>query len=282
MKHSIAPFKLSNWRPNLVLATLLIAGVVVKAPVHGQEDAVLAKINDFELRTSDVNLQISTMPLGDQVTIRSDPEKFVESLIQEEVLFQYALQHELSHSEAFRAELKTIAVNHLIEKYVTEKLEVSDAEIEAYYRANESAIRGETIQVSQILTQTREECESILAQLQQGGSFEDLATSHSIHESSAANGGFVGSMMNHEGPLGFEEQLFEIPENEYTLFESADGCHLVSVNGRNTPPLPPVENVAPALENLLLREKEIEALNTLFERAHREIEVIRPESSQSE
>jgi len=259
-----------------VIAAVIVAGVGVSTLAYSQEDAVLAIINDFELRASDVNSQISTMPLGDQVTIRSNPEKFVESLIQEEVLFQFAIQHELGSSQALRDQLKEIAVNHLIDKYVTQELVVTDAEIETYYENNTGAIRGETVQVSHILTETRDECDAILLRLQQGESFTELASQYSIHERSAVNGGELGSIMNHDGPLGFEQELFEIPQNQHTIFESDEGCHVVLITGSETPPLPPIENVAPALENLLKREKEIEALTKLFERAHDKIEVIRP------
>jgi len=204
-----------------VIAAVIVAGVGVSTLAYSQEDAVLAIINDFELRASDVNSQISTMPLGDQVTIR-------------------------------------------------------DAEIETYYENNTGAIRGETVQVSHILTETRDECDAILLRLQQGESFTELASQYSIHERSAVNGGELGSIMNHDGPLGFEQELFEIPQNQHTIFESDEGCHVVLITGSETPPLPPIENVAPALENLLKREKEIEALTKLFERAHDKIEVIRP------
>ena len=83
--------------------------------------------------------------------------------------------------------------------------------------------------------------------------------------------------MNHDGPLGFEQRLFEIPQNEPTLFDSDDGCHIVVVTGSETPPLPPLENVAPAIEGLLQRELEIAALQALMDRAHSEVEVVRPE-----
>lgn len=258
------------------LAVHLVLGATgfVK-PAMAQEDDTLAIISDYRLKMSDVNALIATMPLGDQVSIRSDPEKFAESLIQEEVLFQFALKDSADNSE-LRDELKELIVNHVIDKYVTQQTGVSDTEIEEFYNGNTSAIRGETVQVSHILTETKEECTALLERLDQGESFADLATQYSIHERSAQNGGALGSMMNHDGPLGFEQELFEIPENQYTLYESSEGCHIVVITGRETPPLPPLENVEPGIRNLLAREKEIAALQTLIERAHNSIEVIRP------
>ena len=255
---------------------LSLAAAIVQ-PAVAQQDDTLAIINDYQLTMSDVNALIATMPLGDQVSIRSDPEKFAESLIQEEVLFQFALKDSEENDPALREELKELIVNHLIDKFVTQKVIVSDAEIEEFYDSNTSAIRGETVQVSHILTETKAECTALLERLDQGESFAELATQYSIHERSAQNGGELGSMMNHDGPLGFEQELFEIPQDQYTLYESSEGCHIVVITGRETPPLPPLENVEPGIRNLLAREKEIAALQTLIERAHNSIEVIRPE-----
>ena len=66
-----------------------------------------------------------------------------------------------------------------------------------------------------------------------------------------------------------------MPENEYQLFESDEGCHVV-VTGRETPPLPSLEDVAPGIEGLLRRQMEIDALEALMERAHKHVTVVRP------
>jgi len=257
---------------------LLISLSAACTVATADDDPVLAIINDYQLRASDISAQIAKMPLGDQVSVRSNTEKFAESLIQEEVLFQYVLNNGFNDEPELRSEVKTLAVNFLIKKYVTDKLDVTEAQIKSFYQNNTSAIRGETIQVSHILTATRNECEQILQRLANGSSFADLAKQHSIHQSSAERGGALGSMMNHDGPLGFEPRLFDIPQNQPTLFESDDGCHIMMVTGRDTPPLPTIDQVAPALEALLLREQEIDALQSLIESAHQSIKVIRPQS----
>ena len=259
-----------------VVSFLLVVLPVFNGWAQDEQGDIVAKINDYELRQSDIDAQISKMPLGDQVSFRSNPEKFAESLIQEEVLFQYLLSDGFNGEPELRSELKTLAVNHLIDKHVTSNLNVTDVEIQHFYDNNTSAIRGETVQVSHILTQTREECEAVNEKLQQGESFASLAQEYSIHENSASNGGQLGSIMNHDGPLGFEIELFDLPQDQYQIFESSEGCHIVVVTGRDTPELPPIENVEPALRNLLMREKEIEAINVLISAANSKVEVIRP------
>jgi len=54
----------------------------------------------------------------------------------------------------------------------------------------------------------------------------------------------------------------------------------VVVTDSDTPPLPPLENVAPAIEGLLRRELEIAALESLIERAHQRVTVVRPDQQQ--
>ncbi len=263
----------------LVTAVFTFATAVAneKPDAAPEEATPIAIINDFVLTQEFIDSLIRQMALGEQVSIRADMEKFAESLIQEEVLFQYGLVTGFDGDESLRDEVKTLVVNRLIENHVTNKLNITPEAIEQFYKDNEGAIRGETVQVSQILTETREECESLYQRLSDGEEFASLAEQYSIHERSATNGGEVGSIMNHDGPLGFEQRLFEIAQNEPTIFESEDGCHIIVVTGSETPPLPPLENVAPAIEGLLMRELEIEVLGQLMERAHSEVEVIRPQ-----
>lgn len=274
-----APHRLTA---NGLLAALmaLLVGVSLAAddtPDTSTEDTPVAVINDFVLTQKYIDSIIRHMALGEQVLIRADLEKFSESLIQEEVLFQFALASAFDGDEELREEVKALVVDRLIENHVTSKLDVPPEAIEQFYNENTGAIRGETVEVSQILTETREECEALQQRLADGESFASLAGEYSLHERSASNGGVVGSIMNHDGPLGFEQRLFEIPQNEPTLFDSDDGCHIVVVTGSETPPLPPLENVAPAIEGLLQRELEIAALQALMDRAHSKVEVVRPE-----
>ncbi len=268
-----------NWKNALgSLAVILCAStlLVYSIAARAQEDRVVAIINDYPIKESAIAAEIVKLPLGDQVSIRSDLDKFAESLIQEEVLFQSVLSTQFEDEDELRNEVKTLVVNHLINKYVTQKLIVPEAEVEQFYNENTSVIRGETVEVSHILTETRDECVALKERIDAGESFAELARQYSLHERTAQNDGKLGSMMDHDGPLGFERELFKIPHNKAHIFESEDGCHIMMVSDQNTPPLPPLENVYAGIENLLKRELEIEALQVLMERAHSAVTVIRP------
>ena len=240
-----------------------------------QSDPVIARVNNHEIRESYVNTRIAKLSLGEQVSVRSNPAQFVESIVQEEVLFQSMLATDFSAQPDLREVVKALVVNHLIEQHVTQKLTVSAEEIADFYATNTSSIRGELVQVSQILVATSQQAAALKDKVEAGESFAALAARHSMHDESAANGGALGSFMNHAGPLGFETEVFRMQPGELAVFESDEGWHLVKVTERLIPALPPLENVAPRIRALLRRQKEIDALRDLMQRSHRHVDVVR-------
>ena len=68
-----------RWQAATLCAALYTALYAGAVPAYAaDDDPVIAIINDYEITASDINEQIVQMPLGDQVSIRSDPEKFAE------------------------------------------------------------------------------------------------------------------------------------------------------------------------------------------------------------
>ena len=237
----------------------------------------IAIVNGHAVTDVYVNQQLGKLSLGDQITVRADLDKFVESLIREEMLFQSMIASDFEAEEDLRDEVKSIVVNHLIKKYVTDQIQVTPADVKAFYENNESAVRGEVVDVSQILRAERSECESMQSRVNQGESFSVLAGQFSEHAESATNGGALGYFMDHDGPLGFEQTVFRMQPGEMAIFETNEGCHLIKVNERIIPPIPPFENVAGQIEFLLRRQQEIDLLRALVEGAESRVSVQWPE-----
>jgi peptidyl-prolyl cis-trans isomerase C len=231
------------------------------------EDPVLAVVNGHEIHRSYVYEQLEALPLGDQIEIRAQFDRFTDSIVREEVLFQFMIASDFAHQARLREAIKTTVVNHLIERYVTSRINVTDDEIRKYYNDNAGAIRDENVRVSQILLERRSECTSLMATIDSDTSFAAAARAHSLHRESADKGGDIGLYMNHNGPLGFETQFFDIEAGDMRVFESADGCHLVRIMERVTPPMPPLEQVAPRIRTLIERQQQTELLGALIEKA---------------
>ena len=71
-----------------------------------QQDSLIATVNGQEIRLSYVYRQIESRPLGEQVTLRDNFDRFVESIIQEEVLLQSMLKTKFQGESELREQIK--------------------------------------------------------------------------------------------------------------------------------------------------------------------------------
>jgi parvulin-like peptidyl-prolyl isomerase len=241
------------------------------------DDEIVAVVNGHEVRRAYVYQQLEALPLGDQVEIRAQMERFVDSIVREEALFQFMLVDDFAQDAALREAVKTTVVNHLIKTRVTDRIRVTDEDVLNFYKANASAIRDEHVRVSQILLKRRDECMALKSTLTSDEQFAAAARENSLHR--AEKDGDIGLYMNHDGPLGFETRFFEMQPGEMQVFESEDGCHLVRIMDRVTPPMPPLEQVAPRIRALLGQQQRGELLKALFAKAFAKVQVTRAEST---
>ncbi len=81
--------------------------------------------------------------------------------------------------------------------------------------------------------------------------------------------------MNHGATSGVAGALFDMAVGEMRVLETEQGCHLVRLTERVTPPLPPLAAVEERLRALLRREQEIRLLRALVEDSARHVTVER-------
>ncbi|MFT5446951.1 MAG: parvulin-like peptidyl-prolyl isomerase [Gammaproteobacteria bacterium] len=254
-----------------------IATIMSSIPnAAANDDEILAVVNGHEVRRAYIYEQLEALPLGDQVEIRAQLERFVDSIVREETLFQFMLAGDFAQDPALREAIKTTVVNHLIKTRVTDKILVTDEDVLQFYKANASAIRDENVRASQILLKQRNECVALKATITSDAEFAAAARKRSLHRASADKDGDIGLYMNHNGPLGFETRFFEMQAGEMQVFESEDGCHLVRIVERVTPPMPPLENVAPRIRTLLGQQLRGDLLKALLAQASAKVQVKRP------
>jgi parvulin-like peptidyl-prolyl isomerase len=264
---------------------LLVAGAAggafAQTPAQAppkEDNPVLATVNGHEIRLSDVYRRIESFSLGDQIDVRAQIDRFTNSMVTEEVLFQSVLTADFAGEEDLRRRVQEVVVEHMINKYVRSRIKVSDGDIRGYYKANRDLVRGLHVRVRQILLKSRPRCEETRKRILAGGDFAREAEAHSLDKDSAKSGGDVGLMMPVLGPdaMGFELELFKMSAGEMRIFESERGCHLVQVTEVIDPPDPSFEQVRAYVRPILEREREQELLQGLIEDAARGVRVERP------
>ena len=127
------------------------------------------------------------------------------------------------------------------------QLELSDAEIERYYRQNRQRFEvSERIRASHILfategksddekTALQEEAQSILAEIKQGADFEELAKEHSDDTGTTAKGGDLGWITRGQMVPNFEKASFALKAGEMSDVITTDyGYHIIRVHERES------------------------------------------------
>jgi hypothetical protein len=262
----------------LALSFLTGAGGLLTNALAGESDPVVARVSGKPIRLSYVYQHIEALPLGDQIDVRDQLDRFTESVIKQEILFQYAL-HQLDEDVEFREEIKTIVMSHLIEKHVKSRIDVSDKLVEAYYRDHSGEISGEHWRVHQIPLKTGVQCEELRPRITSITSFVELARKYSIDPVLASRGGDLGYVMRHHNVLGLGEDLFTLPLHKTHRIDNQGGCHLIWISEYVKSPMPALAEVRDRIHQILVRQQEVSLLNTLLERASKGIVVKRYSST---
>lgn len=261
-----------------MLSLMTMIGGSLANALAGESDPVVASVDQVPIRLSYVYQHIEALPLGDQIDVRDQLDRFTESVIKQEMLFQYAL-NQLDEDVGFREEIKTIVISHLIEKQVKSRIDVPDKLVEAYYRDNRLEISGEHWRVHHMPLKTGAQCEMLIARITSLTSFADLARIHSIDPVLASRGGDLGYIMRNNNVLGLDEALFALPLHKTHRIDNQDGCHLIWISEYVKSPIPALAEVHDRIRQILVRQQEVSLLNTLLERASKEIVVKRYSST---
>jgi peptidyl-prolyl cis-trans isomerase C len=154
---------------------------------------------------------------------------------------------------------------------------VSDADIKARYEQEIAAVPPEEeISARHILLETEEAAKAVIAELDAGKDFAELAKEKSTGPS-AAQGGDLGFFTKGRMVPEFEAAAFEITPGEYGKepVKTQFGWHVIKVEERRETAPPAFEEVADQVRQLVMRERYAELIRTA--RSETEIDVLDPD-----
>jgi Parvulin-like peptidyl-prolyl isomerase len=237
-----------------VLAVLLIASLLLHAYGNrgGGSGEAVAVVNGVSITKDELFEEMAAYGgasvLDDLIrreVIRQGIEEAGTSATDEEVQARMeSFAEPYGSMEAFLEELayygysdelirEQVATQIKIEKIVGTDVDVTDEEIAEYFEQNRSSFdKPETVRASHILVETREEAESLLAQLEDGADFAALAAEHSLDEATRESGGDLGGFARGEMEEDFEETAFGLEVGGTAIAETSYGFHVVRVTDR--------------------------------------------------
>ena len=187
-------------------------------------------------------------------------EKLVDELVQREILVQDAVQKKLDQSPEVVAQLdaarKAILTQASLQAYLKAN-PITDADIKKEYDSKVGGANGMEYKASHILVKTEDEALKLIAELDKGGKFAELANKHSLDAKESKNGGDLGWFSPSQMVTPFSEAVAKLEKGKYTKapVKTQFGWHIIlSEDSRKQTP-PPLEAVKEQLTPMLQRQK---------------------------
>lgn len=272
--------------PKLLAACLFAASALVPlAPASAQDtDPVIARIGGIDVRASE--LKFAEGDLDPQLAQMPEEQRRVAALaaiIDIKSLARKAEAEKLDESEEYKKQIAFLRDRTLHNLLFKAKVmdSITDADVKARYDKEVAATPPEEeVKARHILVKTEEEAKKIIADLDAGKDFLELAKLSSDGPS-AEQGGDLGYFTKGRMVPEFEAVAFTLKPGEHTKtpVKTQFGFHVIKVDDRRPAAAPPLEQVADQVRQVLLRERYAALLDEA--RAAAEVEVVDPALKQA-
>lgn len=223
-------------------------------------DTVIAKVGDEELHASDLADAAQGLP----EELRGLPPSMLypmllDQLIDRRVIVQAAkkqgLQNDPAVSRAITRAADTVLQNALLTREIAPTL-TEDA-IKARYESNYAHKPGEEeVRAAHILVADEAKAKDIIAQLEKGADFAQLAKANSTDPSAAQNSGELGWFKKTDMLPEFSNAAFGLKPGEITKtpVKTRFGWHVIKLEERRTAPPPTFDQVRDEIRQQLIQE----------------------------
>jgi parvulin-like peptidyl-prolyl isomerase len=161
--------------------------------------------------------------------VEQERADLVEQLGGQEAFDQAVSESGLS-DEDVEEQLRQRVLQNKISDSVAGEVEVSDADVEAYYEENAATQYGERAVARHILVEDEADANDLREQLDDGADFGELAAEHSTDTGSAEQGGELPEFGRGQMVPEFEEAVFSAEPGEIVgPVQSEFGYHVIEV-----------------------------------------------------
>ncbi|MBN9032200.1 MAG: peptidylprolyl isomerase [Rhizobiales bacterium 63-7] len=256
-------------------AMALVAFVGLQLPAHA-EDAVVATVGGEPVHQSELDVAIAG--LDPQLAQMPDDQKKIaalSSLIDIKLLSKSAAAEGLDKTDDFKSRMQYLTDRELHGAYFRKNIvdTLKPEEVKARYDKEVASLpKEEEVHARHILVKTEDEAKAIIAELDAGKDFAELAKAKST-DSNKNDGGDLGWFGKGRMVKEFEDAAFALEKGAYskTPVKSEFGFHIIKVEDKRIAPPPPFEQVEAQVRNLVIRDKYLDLLNKAKEGSKVEI-----------
>ena len=244
--------------PVLVLA----GGLVIAAPVpnaFSQERILVAKLNGEDIYLDEVLRLVEKLP--DE--IRQQPletyfDRLIDDIVDSRLAAAAGNEAGLTNDERVIEQMSIAAQRVLAEAWINSELRKSITD-EAVKQAYDIFVADEQsrheVRARHILVKEKAEAEAVIAELQGGADFAELAKKRSTGPS-GPNGGDLGYFPRGAMVPAFENAAFALAAGSFTQtpVQTQFGWHIILVEEKRIAEAPTIEELAPQLRQNLISQ----------------------------
>jgi peptidyl-prolyl cis-trans isomerase C len=247
-------------RSKKMAAVAFVATIFLQMPAMAQEDAVVAKVGELEIRQSELDLAITN--LDPQLAQLSEEQRRVAALsgaIDVKLLVEGATKEGLDKTEDFEKRLSFIKDRELHNVYFRKHVvdAITADEVKARYEKEVANIpQEEEVSARHILVASEDEAKAAIAELDGGKAFEDVAKEKST-DSNKDSGGDLGWFGKGRMVPEFETAAFALEKGAYTKapVQTQFGFHVIKLEDKRIAPPPSFDMVEQQVRQLVMRDK---------------------------
>ena len=277
-----------------IIVSLLLVMVFIHGNVSAKDDDVVAKIGDRKITISEFNKMLGYLDSEKQKIIEKNPqlkENVLQQYIQGIVISKLAKKKGFDKNPELKEQLELLKDNIIaieyLKKEVTNKVEVSEEDVKAYYESHKDEFKTpEMVRSRHILIKTdpsasdndkkkaKEKAEEILKKIKAGEDFAKLASDVSDDTGSKPKGGELGFFPKGRMVKSFEDAAFSLKPGEVSgIVETQFGYHIIKVEEKKEPGMEPFDTAKEKIKQKLLQERTKTKVTEFIEKAMKEANI---------
>jgi peptidyl-prolyl cis-trans isomerase C len=262
----------------VLLPSFVFAWVLVLRAAPQDADPVVARVNGTEIKASDIAIAEEDIGANLAQMPPQSRREYLTAYLTDMVLVAKAAEgRKLADSDEFKQRLAYYRNKVLMDLLLQSeaKAAVSEGAMRQLYEEAAKQMAGQQeVRARHILVKTEDEAKAIIAELNKGADFAELARQKST-DPGASEGGDLGYFPKDEMVPEFAEAAFklekgQISEPVHTRF----GWHVIKVEDKRERQVPAFDQVRDQLATHLVRKSQAELITKL--RADAKIERLEP------
>ena len=238
------------------------APATANAPALGPlppPNTVVARVDGTELHLADVEAaQQNLPPQAQKLPLEQIYPMLLDRLVDGALITKAGRKEHLEQDSELQVRLKRYEDRLIQEAYLNQAIKAAETEgqLKARYQSFAKDKAGqEEVHAQHILVKTEDEAKSVIAELDKGADFGELAKKYST-DPSASSGGDLGYFGHDDMVAAFADAAFALPKGQYskTPVKTEFGWHVIKVEDRRAGKPPSFEEAREQLSRELAHE----------------------------